>query len=324
MSQSIVVLAVLNAVIFVQVTPQSGRIAELSSKDGSVFLTYNVGRGSVSVVRNGQVQLINTIKVSAASGPGWIAEIKDDTDPTLSPDGEQVALVARRAGQKVAEAIVIYSLRDHTASQVVEVPYRIARLAWSPMGEEIAFVAQPERFVIKLYSVSLETRQISAVDPEHEIVAVSWSPDGKEIAVTEPEGSSAEGASQGGLFVFNRQTKSRRKIGEGGWPSWSPNGEFIAYLDGAQENCYVVNPDGSNRRRLFSYKQNRFARLFSWYSLMYPLVWSPDMRYLLYHREAGDTGHQSKIFLFDLKSKKTEEISLGGQWEVADWRAGKH
>jgi hypothetical protein len=45
------------------------------------------------------------------------------------------------------------------------------------------------------------------------------------------------------------------------------------------------------------------------------------MRYLLYHREAGDTGHQSKIFLFDLKSKKTEEVSIGGQWEVADWRA---
>jgi Tol biopolymer transport system component len=321
MLRSIFVLGVVNAVVFAQVTPQSGRIAELSKRDGSVFLTYDVGRGSVSIVRNGQAELIKTIAVSEVSGPGWIGEVKDDTDPTLSPDAQQMALVLRRPGKKSSEAIVIYSLRDHTARPLVDVPYRIARLAWSPTGSEIAFVARPERFDIRLYTVSIGTRQISEADPQHPIFSASWSPDGREIAVAEAGGGSEGGASQGGLFVYNRQTKSRRKIGEGGWPSWSPDGKLIAYLDEAQENCYVVNPDGSNRVRLFSYKQNRFARLFSWYRLMYPLVWSPDARYLLYHREAGDTGQQSKIFLFEMKSKRAEKISLGGQWEVSDWRA---
>lgn len=323
MSRSLTTLAIVNALVFVPVGTQAERIAQLSAREGSVFLTFDVGRGSVSVIRNGQTKLVNLINVSMASGAAWIGDIKEETEPTLSPEAERIALVARRGTSKMDQAIVICSLRDGTATHVVDVPYKVSRLAWSPTGREIAFIAQPERFVTKLYSVDLETRQISEVDPEHRVVSVSWSPDGKEMAVAEPEGSSEKGASFGGLFVFNRETKKRIKIGEGGWPSWSPDGRLIAYLDGEQKTCYVVSPDGGNRRRLFSFKQSRFARLFSWYRLMYPLVWSPDMRYLIYHREAGDAGQQLKVMLLDLKSRKTEVLSSGGQLEVVDWRATK-
>src|SRR5215471_6466203 len=139
MLRSTFVLLVINTVIFGQAAPQSGRIAELSKRDWSVFLIHNIGNGRVSVVRNGQLEPINTIKVSAASASGWIADF--DGDPSLSPDAEQVALIVRRPGTKTGSAIVVYNLREHTASQLVDLPYRIVRLAWSPVGGEIAFVA---------------------------------------------------------------------------------------------------------------------------------------------------------------------------------------
>ena len=51
-----------------------------------------------------------------------------------------------------------------------------------------------------------------------------------------------------------------------------------------------------------------------------PLVWSPDKHYLIYHTEDGRIGDQRKIYLFDLNTKKSEEIFSGGRLEIINWR----
>jgi Tol biopolymer transport system component len=140
---------------------------------------------------------------------------------------------------------------------------------------------------------------------------MSWSPDGKEFVVADAPDSDGD-TNGAGLFVINRATKVRRKIGDGACPSWSPDGRLIAFLDGEKEECYTTTPDGSRRQKLFSYK----PPLFSGYRLMPPLVWSPDMRYLIFHREDGTKSDQRKTFLFDLHTKKKSEILSGGPFHI--------
>lgn len=147
--------------------------------------------------------------------------------------------------------------------------------------------------------------------------SISWSPNGKEIVVQEQLDVSSKEAHSYAVVVVNRETKARRVAEYGRDPSWSPDGELIAYVDEDGENCHTIKPDGTNKQRLFSYKESPFfAR---GYRLTGPLVWSPDMRYLIYHREDGSTGDKRKIYLFDLKSKKQDEIFSGSRLEIMTW-----
>jgi Tol biopolymer transport system component len=84
-------------------------------------------------------------------------------------------------------------------------------------------------------------------------------------------------------------------------PSWSPNGQLIAYISGQNgdpnsedppdwnEDVYVMNADGSNPRRVTSRLGNDH----------WPPVWSPDSSHLLY---TSDGLHEtSDLYLVPLE-----------------------
>jgi TolB protein len=133
------------------------------------------------------------------------------------------------------------------------------RPAWSPDGAWLSFTRH-QGATIYLFLRSAdgkeEKRLTSRDAPDFDAV---WSPDGKRLAFcldkTVPN--------QGDMEVFTIGADGQDlqpvlvtggKLSHEEWPSWSPDGQWIALTstrDGNQE-IYVVKPDGKELRRLTS------------------------------------------------------------------------
>ncbi len=79
------------------------------------------------------------------------------------------------------------------------------------------------------------------------------------------------------IRIIDVATGTLKPVGVNGvYPSWSPNGAYVAYLSASDGTLMVMNPDGSNRRAIVSLGQaygQRFARQ--------SIAWSPDSRWLV-------------------------------------------
>src|SRR6202047_3850602 len=78
------------------------------------------------------------------------------------------------------------------------------------------------------------------------------------------------------VMVFNVEDDRSETVAKGKDPTWSPDGEWIAFRD--RDTYYAIHPDGSGRKKLF---HNYWGRAVS------ALYWSPDSRIVAYVRELG-------------------------------------
>jgi hypothetical protein len=93
-----------------------------------------------------------------------------------------------------------------------------------------------------------------------------WSPDDKQI-VFELEGQ---------VVVEDVESGKRKTIGLGKLPTWSRDGEWIAYFDERDKSYYVVHPSGEGTKKLFHHSR-----------AIEGLYWSPDSRIVAYTVEIG-------------------------------------
>jgi Tol biopolymer transport system component len=295
--------------------PQMQKLSDLSQKEGWVFLAYDSDRNKTYFISDGKVNLIYPkTDVIKELGLNQVVELGYTATPALSPDENLIAYIRRFSAATRDQAITIYNLRDNTSQDLITSPKNIYDLYWSPTGKEIAFIAKDDHknnYASRLYTVDVKSRQISELNPGENSASMSWSPDGKEFVVS----------SDRGLNIVNRETKSRKNIGDGRQPSWSPNGEFIAYLGDyfkkeERNNWYVIKSDGTNKQILFSHKEF----IPSGQGFIDKLIWSPDMRYVIYHRTAGEQMYNKKTYLLDLKTKKRTEIHGESGLGIVDWR----
>ena len=294
------------------------KLSEVSLERGWMFLAYQTGLNKAYVVREGRVELIHP-KTDQVNSRGVGSGIRHQADPAFAPDGKQVAFVRQSSPGPNNEVIAVQNLSDGTSLDLVSLPMFVYSVSWAPNGKEIAFIAEKANDKVTrfgLYIVRLEDRQITPLTPGSFLdpnSSASWSPDGQEIAVVAwPEGTAKE--RRDSVVVVKRASGSQRSIAYGRYPSWSLDGEVIAYLDG--QHCYTIRPDGTNSQLLFSFNRWPLRR---WYTLKGPLLWSPDMKYLIYHREDGEKGDSRKIYLLDLKSNEKKEIFSGYPLELVGW-----
>ena len=144
-------------------------------------------------------------------------------------------------------------------------------------------------------------------DPAGSDSRPSWSPDGTKILWHRwPDVVGVE------IFVMNADGSDKQNLGRGSRAEWSPDGRMIGFtLDGRQHNAFVMNADGSGRRRV---TDDLFPTRF--------VSWSLDGTQIAFDHRKHFGFIQNKIYLVNLDgtglfelTKDVPEIDCyGGAW----------
>lgn len=264
--------------------------------------------------------------------PDWIGQCASPI-PAISPSGDRIAwsLEFRYDTESVKcdpmkkgwcnphprpvfkSVMGVYSVRDKTWKQYGDF-CTVGSAAFSPDGSKVAFVAGRECTVASsddgLTILNLETGRMTTVPgPGSQsiswIYALSWSPDGKYLA------GAVAGHRYGDIVVIDVATGETKTIAEGSDPSWSPKGDWIAYIKSA--DCMIVHPDGTGARSLFEEER----KWMEWIPDP-PLVWAPDGEKLLINQRKADAAG-SRVIMMNLATGHGVRISKNPEVVVSGW-----
>jgi len=145
--------------------------------------------------------------------------------PRWSPDGTQIAYIARQAGQ--AWKIFLIPRDGGTPQELLSEVLDQADPSWSPDGKKLAYgrfgTGEPS-WGISL--IDLATRQVSVIAGSVKLFSPRWSPDGQYIAALNTDSTKLT------LFNWKTQTWSDWVTEPGaafGFPNWSADSEYLYY-----------------------------------------------------------------------------------------------
>jgi Tol biopolymer transport system component len=207
----------------------------------------------------------------------------------LSPKRDQALLVRHRPGGFDLDTVDLASSRERALAHTTD---WILTGAWSPNGRTIAFDTATNR-VLLVGSGGRGLRLLAA-----RARLPSWAPDSRRLVyVGQIE------AGSGVLTIARTDRRLRRRIGrpaEIGFPRWSPDGDWIAFLGGS--SIGVIRIDGR--------KLHRFAAGTD-------LTWSLGGR-LAFIRRLGEGRAR-----LDVLNRRTGRVrALASGWDLASpaWR----
>ena len=124
------------------------------------------------------------------------------------------------------------------------------------------------RATLEILDLGSKRTQAIAIDVDRKeyVTSECWSPDGKRLVYHMDDA----------VRLYELDNGQSDVIAKGTDPTWSPDGNWIAFRD--RETYYAMHPDGSGRKELF---HNH------WGSAVSGLYWSPDSRIVAYVRELG-------------------------------------
>lgn len=189
-----------------------------------------------------------------------LKRVTDNPGPDLasrwSPDGERIAFLSRRDGDRNSQ-IYFYIFNEEKTERVTEAKSSIRNLKWSPDGDVIAFLmADPpteeeirrldegddavviDRDVkhVRLWFLDVQSRKIQPMtEPDMTVWDFGWSSDGEKIAVLASPVPAAEGQEYQSRLILvdikNRSTKIlAEKTNAQATPSFSPDGKKVAFM----------------------------------------------------------------------------------------------
>lgn len=101
----------------------------------------------------------------------------------------------------------------------------------------------------------------------------------------------------GKIKAYDFEQNQPRELGPGKSPTWSPDGEWIAYLD--HDTYYAMRPDGKEKNPLFR-KKHAFGALW----------WSPDSRLVSYSTvTAVLDGQYSRLYVRRLSDNSDVRVA---------------
>lgn len=218
------------------------------------------------------------ICTNGAAGDLRVTALKGDASPAWSPNGRRLAF-ARDSQIFVRDA-------DGRSHSIARFANHHDNPTWSIDGRWILFDAGA--YGSSIYSVRPDGSDLRELTGGALFVFdedPAWSPVADVIAFDEQASNVPPR-----LLLMDVQTREQRLVDENGMhPSWSPNGEWIAFdrleAGGRDSNLYLVRSDGSAERRLTDLPGHETKP-----------AWSPDGQWIAFTR--SDTqGFTSDIAL---------------------------
>ena len=197
--------------------------------------------------------------------------------PALSPDGTWLAFVAQRRGLVQSTTVMVSALDGTGASRLTQDEEFNTHPAWSPEGEEIAFIADGKLTVMRADGTG---RRVLAPLVEVVNAAPVWSPDGGRIAfVGEPQD-----AEHRVVYMVRTVGTELTNLGPtASVPAWSPDGSRIAFLmpeDDGNVGLYTLDSDGVDLKHIWPLDVASI-----WAD---NLSWSPDGSAILFASSHGE------------------------------------
>ena len=183
----------------------------------------------------------------------------------VSRDGTEVAARCFRANRFMFMLGIVRS----DGSSLREYPEVIPReICWSYDKAKLAMtVVRRGSPDAELVVMDLGTEVVTEeMEPRAQLTSQCWSPDDKKI-VYQAEGSVR-------IYELGKDKSSVLVLAKGEKPTWSPDGNWIAFLD--HDTYYTIRPDAHDRKKLFTHDH-----------VYSGLWWSPDSRIVAYITLAG-------------------------------------
>lgn len=203
-----------------------------------------------------------------------------ESQPALSPDGQNLAYVAKASPTSGNDIFLIRVGGRNPINLTKGGSPNEHQPAFSPDGQSIAFRSERAGGGIYVMGATGESvRRIAdfGFNP-------SWSPDGRRIVVSTEAGNNPWGrATTAELWVVEVQTGEKKKIydGDAVMPRWSPKGHRIAFwglpiLDAGQRDIHTIPADGGEAVPVTSDPQ-----------LDWSPAWAPDGKFLYFASDRG-------------------------------------
>jgi len=184
---------------------------------------------------------------------------------TISRDGTEI--IVSRFSLGASDSLELLrtdgsDLRELPFAHTGDVPSHFESLCWSYDKSRLAVGVHLGFPEMKLEILNLGSGVDQTVTPSvKELTSQCWSPDDKKIVYEAGDGVR--------IYELGNDGSSTLLAPGGKHPTWSPDGNWIAFRDG--NTFYKIRPDGRDKRKLF-HRRDVYT----------PLWWSPDSRFVAY------------------------------------------
>jgi Tol biopolymer transport system component len=198
---------------------------------------------------------------------------------SFSPDASEIVFKEETA--QGTDLLVVFNLEKRTRRVLLSMPY-LDGPRWSPDGRTVVFAGRLKKSGgYSLYRCGLDGKSLSVIvngEFKGGEMLFAWAPDSKSV-VYQDAGN--------GIHILNLTNLKRTRVDSGWFPTWSPNGRYLAYrADGPDDSGYVLyDTQTGNKERILRGKY-----------VYRSLIWSPENRYLIY--AADGRGEFMAIYLF--------------------------
>jgi WD40 repeat protein len=186
---------------------------------------------------------------------------------TVGNDGVQVAFALRSLSLSSPLTLGVMKTDNSDLREFPSVR-NPGEMCWSNDMSRIAMgTVNTRNSALRLTVLNIATESVRELSSDiGRLTAQCWSPDGKEIVFE----------SEGKVIVQNVEDGERKTLGVGRAPTWSGDGNWIAFFDEHDHNYYVVRRSGEGKKKLFHHGR-----------AVAGLYWSPDSRIVAYVIEIG-------------------------------------